>query len=265
MAALETESEVIAVTGYAAVRQAFNDVLELCVVKLTQADSRLAWEVLDLGGLDEDDTAAIEMLSDTALFSRRDPLRARRAIDRIAGKLPVKRDPLKSAIAARLPAAIFSIFRVIGLHKDGGVHALDLLDRQRPIHIMDHALAQQVQVIGEVLIAGRFVDLGPWYVGFGIVVPLRKSESLAIMLALSASDGGPDEIEEKRHDLHELIYQSHLMGEDLVMRAVEPMISAIAMGIDMEEDFDAAMKSLAPVFPLRRAGGQAENKNANDR
>ncbi|MFD2134598.1 hypothetical protein ACFSLT_03995 [Novosphingobium resinovorum] len=73
MAALETESEVIAVTGYAAVRQAFNDVLDLCVVKLTQADRRFAWEVLDLGGLDEDDTAAIEMLSDTALFSRRNP------------------------------------------------------------------------------------------------------------------------------------------------------------------------------------------------
>lgn len=114
MPALETESEVIAVTGYAAVRQAFNDVLDLCVVKLTQADRRLAWEVLDLAGLDEDDTAAMEMLSDTALFSRRNPQRARRAIDRIAGKLPVKRDPLKSAIAARLPAAIFSIFRVIG-------------------------------------------------------------------------------------------------------------------------------------------------------
>ncbi|MDP3676458.1 MAG: hypothetical protein Q8R44_15395 [Novosphingobium sp.] len=53
---------------------------------------------------------------------------------------------------------------------------------------MDQALAAQAATYGEFLIAGRFVDLGPWHIGFGILLPLRKSESLAIRLALS--DGG---------------------------------------------------------------------------
>ena len=48
--------------------------------------------------------------------------------------------------------------------------ARDLLDDDRAVRIMDQALAAQAATYGEILIAGRFVDLGPWHIGFGIVL-----------------------------------------------------------------------------------------------
>ena len=93
--------------GYATVREAFNDVLDLCTEKLNKADFTLGHEILGTEIFDDDTPGLCEMLSDTALYSRKGRpgarSRARRAIDRIAPKLPVKRDPLKSLIAARLP------------------------------------------------------------------------------------------------------------------------------------------------------------------
>lgn len=130
---------------------------------------------------------------------------------------------------ARLPDAIFSVFAIDEAHTQGGVLARDLLDDGRVIHIMDNALAVQAAGRDELLLAGRFLDLGPWYVGFGIVLPLRKSEALAISLTLS-HDG---ELEEKRGDLHELLYLADLYGDSLVMAALEPMIMALAAAIDM--------------------------------
>ena len=243
----------IAAMGYPAVRNAFNETLQLCVEKLSRTDLKLAEEILGLTALDEDSPGEAEMLADTALYSRKGALGARagkrRAIDRIAPKLPLQRDPLKSAIAARLPAAIFSVFAVERAHGQGTVLARDLLDDGRAIHVMDQALAAQAATYGEILIAGRFVDLGPWHIGFGIVLPLRKSESLAIRLALS--DGG--DIETARGTLHELIYPAHLHGGDLVMTALEPVITALALAIDTDmldmADLAAGLGSLLTGKP----------------
>lgn len=243
----------IAAIGYPAVRNAFNEILQLCVNKLSRAELTLAEEILGLAVLDEVPPGATDMLVDTALYSSKGTpgprVGTRRPIDRIAPKLPVKRDPLKAAIAAKLPSAIFSAFTVERAHEQGGIVARDLLDDGRIIHIMDQALAAQTAIYGEILIAGRFVDLGPWHIGFGIVVPLRKSEALAIRLALS--DG--EDIEIACSTLHELVYPSHLHSENLVMTALEPMITALALAIDTDmldmADLAASLGSLLPGKP----------------
>lgn len=243
----------ITAIGYPAVRHAFNETLQLCVDKLSRADLKLAEEILGLAALDEVPPGTADRLVDTALYScKRTPdprAGTRRAIDRIAPKLPVKRDPLKATIAARLPTAIFSAFMVERAHEQGGVVARDLLDEGPIIHIMDQALAAQAAIYGQMLVAGRFVDLGPWHIGFGIVVPLRKSEALAIRLALS--DG--EDLEIARSTLHELVYPSHLHGENLVMTALEPMITALALAIDTDmldmADLAASLDSLLPDKP----------------
>lgn len=244
-----------AAIGYPAVRKAFNETLQLCVEKLTKADMELAQDILGLDMLGEDKPGCAEMLSDTALYSCQKSLGARsgkrRPIDRIVPKLSLKRDPLKSAIAARLPAARFLIFVIERVHEQGGVVARDMLNASRAMHIMDQALAAQAATLGEVGIAGRFVDLGRWYVGFGIVRPLRKSEVLAIRLALSDEDAAAG----ARDALHELIYPAHLHGENLVMAALEPMITALALAVDADmidmDDLAAGLNSLLPG-PARR-------------
>ncbi|MDR2856574.1 MAG: hypothetical protein LBV50_01855 [Novosphingobium sp.] len=247
----------IAAAGYPAVREAFNDVLALCVGRLTATEQALAKEILDIGLLDKDTPGIEAMFADTALFSdkgaRNSRSGRRRAIDRIAPKLPLKRDPLKSEIAARLPHAFFSVFTVVGLHEEGGVWMHDLLDKGRPLWLMDRSLAVQAAGQDEFLIAGRFLDLGPWHVGFGIVHPLRKSEALAISLACT----GDEDLAARRGDLHELVYSTELHGDNLVMAALEPIITSIAFAIDTDmldaDDLTAGLGSLLDIAPAGHA------------
>ncbi len=239
----------VAAIGYPAVRKAFNDTLQLCVEKLSKADWALAQDVLDSVALDEAVPGIEEILADTALFSRKGQPRARavtqRAIDRIVPKLAVKRDPLKSLIAARVPAAVFSILAIEEPHGQGGILARDLLDGGRALHVMDNALAAQAAQWDEIVIAGRFVDLGPWYIGFGIILPLRKSEVLAISLAISHEG----DLETRRDNLHELVYPAHLHGDNLVMAALEPLISTLALAIDTGTiEMDDLAASLGPLL-----------------
>ena len=248
--------------GYPLVREAFNDVLQLCVERLGKSELKLAAEVLGLaepGGISAD---AAEILADAALYSQKSSTSgsrggARRAIDRIAPRLPVKRDPLGTHIASRLPDAIFSIFLVERAHDKGGVVARDLLDDDKAIHIMDRALAAQVAALGEFPIAGRFVDLGSWHIGFGIVVPLRKSETVAIRLGIADEADIPD----ARAILHELVYPAHLHSLDLVMLALEPAITALAHLVDTGDldidDFAAGIGTLLPGKPTPRRKGKA--------
>ncbi len=249
----------IAGAGYPAVRAAFNDTLQLCIGKLSKLDIELAEDILELGALDEDTPGVMEMLTDTALYSRKGKPTARttrRAIDRIAPKLSVKHDPLKAAIAARLPAAIYSIFKAESAKGRGLVQMRDLLDNDRAVTVMDNALAAMVAKKGEMLIAGRFLDLGPWHIGFGIVQPLRKSEVLAVSLALSNGE----DLETKRGNLHELFYPAELHGESIVLNALESMILALAMAVDMELiDADDLRARFGALFS-GKTGGKGKRK-----
>ena len=243
--------------GYPAVREAFNDVLQLCVERLGKSELKLAEELLGLAECDGIAANAAAMLADTALYSAKQKSgphgSARRAIDRIAPRLPLKRDPLGAHIAARLPTARFSVFLVERMHEDGAVLARDLLDECAAIRVMDRALAAQVAALGEFAIAGRLVDLGPWHIGFGIVVPLRRSEAMAIRLGIADEA----DLTDARATLHELVYPAHLHGLDLVMLALEPAITALADAIDTGDlGIDDLATGLGALLPGRPAPKQ---------
>lgn len=237
------DAGTVAAAGYPRVREAFNRVLNDCTGKLRQADWAMAQEILELGSLEDLDEGTAHFLVDAALFSRPGDPRARarrkRPVDRIAPKLPVKRDPLRSAIAARLPQAFFSIFETEGPHPDGGIMVKDLLDEGRSLHVMDNGLAASAEQ--GAMFAARFVDLGPWHTGFGIVLMLRKSEVAAILIALS-HDG---ELADKRDSLHELVYLCRFHHSDLVVAALAPIISALSQVIDAS---DVEMEEIVSGF-----------------
>jgi hypothetical protein len=248
MLALGTDGVDVAACGYVAVRAAFRRLLELCVSKLARADLQRAADLLDCDiepGLGDD---IFDMAMDTALYSRPgEPLRrrrARRAIDRIAAKLPVQRDPLMALLASRLRAAFYSVFEIESIAEDGTIAAKDALDGFRPLTIMDRSMAATAEP--GTLLAGRFLDAGPWHIGFGIVHTLSKSEAVAICLALS--HGGA--LSDKRDDLHELVYACRIHDDDLMLAAITPMITAMALAID-ESDGDLAslFASLAGAVP----------------
>jgi hypothetical protein len=190
----------------------------------------MAQDILDVDSPEDLDEGTAHFLVDAALFSRPgDPFarsRRKRPIDRIVPKLPVKEDPLKSTIAARLPRAFFSIFETKGPHPEGGVTVKDLLGEGRLLHVMDDGLAASAEP--GAMFAAHFVDLGPWHVGFGIVLMLRRSEAAAILIALSHHG----DLADKRDSLHELLYLCRLHHSDLVVAALSPIISVLSHAID---------------------------------
>lgn|SRR5215211_3121760 len=91
----------VAAIGYAAVRQAFNEVLNDFSEKLTKTELEWALEILELEAAAEENES--NFLADTALFSlgRDQWLRpkGKRPVDRIAPKLSFKGDALKAFLA----------------------------------------------------------------------------------------------------------------------------------------------------------------------
>jgi hypothetical protein len=216
-------------TGYPAVRQAFNRVLNACVELLAEKDIRTACEVI---GVESFSKNARTLIMETALYSRPgNPLartRRKRAIDRLASKVRTF-NSLEAAIAERLPEGFFSIFQVEGHVGDGIVHLKDLIDGNRNVSMRDDTLLE-----GESdgsIIATRLLDLGPWHIGFGNVLIVRRSEAAAILLALSYEG----DVSEKRDALHELVYGCWITDDNLVMEALTPLISAISLSIDESE------------------------------
>lgn len=171
--------------------------------------------------------------------------RARRPVDRIAPKLKLRGDPLATTIAERLPHAFFSVFEIINADTSGRVTVKDLIDGGRHLEIMDIALAASGG--HGLLFAGRFVDLGPWHVGFDVAMTLRRSEAAAIIIAVSHSG----DLAEKRDALHELVYASRIHHEELVLHALEPLILALSMAIDMS---DIGVEEIAAQFTSALTG-----------
>lgn len=118
---------------------------------------------------------------------------------------------------------------------------------------MDASLAASARP-GMVL-AGRFLDAGPWFIGFGIVHALKKSEAVAICLAL-AHDG---ELDDTRGGLHELVYPCRIHGDDLVLAAIAPMVTAMALAIDASGANMAAILSGLGEAP--RPGGRPAKRS----
>lgn len=102
------------------------------------------------------------MVMDAALYSRPGkPWRRRsagRAVDRMAGYLQVRHDPLMALLASRLTTAAYSVFEGEKIAGDGAVGVRDVLDAFRRLTIMDMGLAATTRP-GTVF-AGRFLDAG---------------------------------------------------------------------------------------------------------
>ncbi len=240
--------DLVALAGYAAVRKTFDRAVEACVERLTKADWVMAFGLLSIeDGLGDERGRGetVNFITDTALYSRPgDPIvrvARKRPIDRIAQRLGVRNDRLLGLVANRLPSAFFSIFKVEECDETGHVVVRDLVDGGRRLEVMDNGLAQTAP---GTIFAARLVDLGPWHIGFGIVVVLRKSEAVAVLIALSH----PGELAEKRDSLHELIYGSRIHATNLILEALEPLFLAMSMVIDMGdvevEDTVAQLSSL---------------------
>lgn len=189
---------------------------------VTADDVVLAQDILELDDADLQgtDEQTVTLLIDVALFSA--DADASRAVDRLAAEAQDD-DPVDAAIAARLPHAFFSVFEVLGTHADGGVRARDLVASGGEVHIMDEGLA--ANTAPGALFAGRFVAIGPWHVGFGVVSSLARSEAVALMLAADHPATG-------RTRLHEVVYRADIHGDNLAMHAVEPLVATLADTID---------------------------------
>lgn len=208
--------------GYPALRQAFNRVLKRVAGAVTADEIVLAQDILELDDADLQgtDEQTVTLLIDVALYSA--SADGARAVDRLAAETQGS-DPVDAAIAARLPHAFFSVFEVVDGHADGGVRARDLIAGGPELHIMDEGLAASVSV--GALFAGRFVAIGPWHVGFGVVSTLARSEAVALMLAADHPATG-------RTRLHEVVYRADVHGDNLAMHAVEPLIATLSDTID---------------------------------
>lgn len=237
---------------YGAVRAAFQRVLGLYTEKLKRSDFQLAADLLGCAISSDLSEGIADMSIDTALYSRPgEPWQrraARRAVDRIAGKITFQRDPLMAVLASRLTTASYSVFEVESVAGNGALLVKDVLDSFRPLTIVDMSLAATAQP-GAVF-AGRFLDVGSWCIGFGIVHTLTKSEATAISLALTHEG----ELEDRRDALHELVYSCRIHGDALVLAALTPLIAAISLAIDTSED-DLALivagLAAAPAMPER--------------
>jgi hypothetical protein len=243
------------VERYREVQAAFRRVLGLSQERLTDDDLRLAADILGCeinAGMSEEAGA---IAADTALYSRPGEIGARsgnrRAIDRIVPKLPVKRDPAMAALAARLPDAAYSVYEVERVDDGGAIAARDLLDGGRPLRIMDESLVAHARP-GRIF-AMRLIDAGPWHIAFGIVHALKKSEAVAIGLALSYPGVG----RESRESLHELVYPCRLQGGDLVIAALEPVIHVLAVEIDESEgDAGSLLAAFTGAVAVRPRGAR---------
>jgi hypothetical protein len=246
--------------GYPVARAALNSVLERCAERLTPSDFDLAYDVL---GVEEEPPEKFDnLLLDTALYSRPGDrftgTTKRRAIDRLAPKAAAKGDRLQSFIAEKLPTASCSVFQTVRVANEETVLVRNLVDGGRQMTIKDRGLAASASA--GTLFAGRFLDLGPWSVGFGVISTLRRSEAAAILIVLS-----PDETANQQRDcLHELLYACRINDLDLVMTAIEPLIAAVAFTIETSsEDLMELVDSLKSIaMPSDEAIGAVENLSA---
>lgn len=216
--------------SYDQAREVLIQLLGQCQRKLNQADLRLAYERLEV--LEEDDVA--ELIADTALYSYRG---RRRAIDRILPKL-VTSDELAERLRDGLGDACFSVFEVIRIEGGSRILLKDLLDDSRELTMIDHSLARSAKP--GLVFASRLLDVGPWHMGLGIVMVLRKSEAVALGLLLD---------KEGREELHELIYHCELHDIDLVAAVTLPVLEELC------EQFDQSPQPVAELLQTLRSPG----------
>jgi len=185
-------------TLYRSIRAEIQRHLEAAPKLAKRADWLRVAETLDIveDGALIADNSAIEMLTDAVLFGvspRRD-----RIIDRYVARLADRRE---RAFAKRIAKGVFSIWRIIEPHPQGGVWVDDALGSRKRKHLMDEALEKTASA--EMLVAMRLLDAGPFFAGFGIVIPMT---GLAISMLRGICHAG------RPSDLNIVVYGHAIHG-----------------------------------------------------
>jgi hypothetical protein len=168
-------------------------------------------------------------LPDVALYSRPGPAWKTKRNARPACAKNSRESLARSGGHGGASSDIFSLFEIDGAAGAGRTRLKDLANGGT-LDVMDKGLAASARRGQQ--IAGRFIDAGPWHIGFGIVVGLCKSEVAAILLVLNHSGSGV----ELRESLHELIYRCRLHRRSLVQCAMAPILSVVAFGVDASDE-----------------------------
>ncbi len=142
------------------------------------------------------------MLVDVALFEPNQ--RGRRAFDRFLEDKGGQLGAADRALAERMAAAWFSVFRLAGRHEAAGLWLEDLLDNNRRLWLVDEGL--EVSAPDELTLAMRLFDAGPFHAGFGIIV---QPDQETIDFCLSAKERGARL--PFRYSLAATLYGDHLL------------------------------------------------------
>ena len=155
---------------YRPVRAAIQRILRGAVKTCSDADVKRAAKHLGVWSdrrIEVPSETAIEMVSDLALFEPNQ--RGKRAYDRFLRYPRQVLDEGDFALARRMAAARFSIFRVLRRHDLAGVWLEDVITPGELIWVLDEGL--EVSAPDGLEFGLRIFDAGAFYAGFGIVVP----------------------------------------------------------------------------------------------
>lgn len=190
---------------YRPIRAGIQHVLRQAVAACNQADIARAVRQVAPWAEQEELTAdgTVEMLADVALFEPNQ--RGRRAFDRFLAGHAERLGPADLAVARRMAAAWFSIFRMTERHQAAGLWLEDLLDGNRRIWLMDEAF--EASAPDGAVFGMRVFDAGPFHAGFGIIVP-PDAETLELCVATSER-GHPLPF---RHPLAATLYADQLQA-----------------------------------------------------
>jgi hypothetical protein len=199
-----TRAEVLA--QYRPIRAGIRRVLREAMNACGQPDLNRAVKQIapwaEAEDLQDEETA--EMLADVALFEPNQ--RGRRAFDRFLSAKAKRLGTTDYALAARMAAAWFSLFRVTGRHETAGLWLEDLLAGTRRLWLVDEAL--EASAPDGIIVGMRLFDAGPFYAGFGILVQ-PDEETIEFCLDAKAR-GGPLPF---RHSLAATLYGDQLRAE----------------------------------------------------
>jgi hypothetical protein len=144
------------------------------------------------------------MMCDIALFERNQ--RVRFAFNRFFAAHGRDLEPADRALASRMIATRFSLFRDAGRHEVAGVWLEDWLDTDRRLWVMDEAMKGSPPP-GHRLLGIRLFDAGPFHAGFGVVA-LPDEETIQMAVASQRRNGR----QSFRHSLAARLYGDMLLG-----------------------------------------------------
>ena len=186
---------------------------------------RAAWlHAADTLGIVEDgkvvaDESAIDMLADAVLFEVSPA--GNRVIDHYVTGLV---DHHERAFAKRIAKGIFSIWRILEPHPQGGFWVEDALGFHKRRHLMDVALEKSASA--EMLLAMRLLDAGPFFAGFGIVIQVSELAT-AMLRGICRTRRPPDlNVAVYGHAIHGMSIEETLM-RNLIPESIGGRLSVL--------------------------------------